>query len=263
MRVDILGSGYLGLKIAAFLSHVGYEVTCSTRSLVKLAKLQTAGYKTQLIPESIEDAQFLNSADILIISVAPSQQSDSYQKTYLQTCQQISKASLNLPNLKQIIYISSTSVYGDCHGQIVTEETTPQPLNHNTQILLAAEKEIQSIKSAKTTILRLGEIIGRGRRVIDRLKKMKENKFAGNGQNFTNLSPVNLILESIQAILENESAGIFNVCSSLHLKRKSLYNLICNFYNLPKVSFDPAMKPIHGGNKRVDSSKIYALMQQG
>jgi nucleoside-diphosphate-sugar epimerase len=63
---------------------------------------------------------------------------------------------------KLIIWVSSTSVYGDNNGDWVDETTAPNPVTFSGEILLQAEQIIQNLPCSSTAV-RFSGIYGPGR----------------------------------------------------------------------------------------------------
>jgi nucleoside-diphosphate-sugar epimerase len=75
---------------------------------------------------------------------------------------------------KKIIYISTSGVYGDCHGEHVSEETPPAPLTGRARRRLASEQTLldwAAKQDVATVILRVGGIYGPGRLPLERLRQ--------------------------------------------------------------------------------------------
>ena len=256
MNILIIGTGYLGRSAALHFKKLGAKVTGVTRHENKLKELEAFCDKSLLWNEKTYETAFTGQ-DIVLLSAAPSQASgdisQGYREAYLENAKRILKAA---PHLKQILYTSSTSVYGDLQGADATEETEPQPGNSLQHILLDTEKLLQS--SPRTTIFRLGELIGQGRTLEERLRVRQNLPFPGNGEGITNLSPLSDVISALSFAIQKPLFGLYNLVSDLHAPRKELYNQICTARNLPPVRFDPSVPSHHGGNKRVLSGKIKA-----
>ena len=115
MRIAVLGCGYVGEAAAIHWKKEGLTVTATTRQSNRIAYLQTiADHVFLLGPQPF--GLFLSTQDALLISVAPDASSD-YASTYLHTALLVAKEASRTPSLKQILYTSSLSVYGD-HKEI-------------------------------------------------------------------------------------------------------------------------------------------------
>lgn len=258
MRVGILGCGYVGKAVANQWKQKGHLVSVTTRKAERRAELE-------LIADSVFVIQnghlktFLEQQEIILISVAPD--SSDYHATYLETARQVKEHLNSCACLKQIIYTSSASVYGERQGAWVDEDSPLRPSRFETSILVETEKALLSCQSdrRKVCILRLGGIYGPGREMHKRLLQMQGRPFPGNGESFTNLIHLQDIVKAIDFSLEHQLNGIYNVCQDDHPLRKDLYNQLSLQYSLSPVQWDPQIESLHGGNKRVSNRKLKDL----
>jgi len=78
------------------------------------------------------------------------------------------------PNLRRIVYLSTTGVYGDAGGAAVNEDTAPKPATPRARRRLAAETALRSACAAagmEWTVLRVPGIYGPGRLPLERLRR--------------------------------------------------------------------------------------------
>lgn len=252
----IIGCGYIGSALAQAWTAQGILVTATTTTPERLLELEKIAYKAVLLDVKNEDqlTELLQRHDWIVVTVA-AKDSKSYPETYLYTAQALVKAMEQAPNVSSVIYTSSTSVYGEHNGDWVDEETPLTPISPQAEILAQTEEVLATLPNA--CILRLGEIIGPGRDIAERLEKQVGRILPGTGQNYTNLSHRDDIVKAIMFAAEHGLSGIYNVCNNLHITRKQLYDAICHRMGWPEFTWDPNQRTMHGGNKRVTSDKIH------
>ena len=259
MKIGILGCGYIGQAAAKFWKNKGHEISVTTRHSSKKEFLSPfADYVYCLDKDTLEE--FLKNQEILIISVAPDSKNE-YQNTYLGIADKITQCIPYLSSLRQLIYTSSTSVYGEYQGAWTDEKTLPLALNDHTKILLETENTLLQCRSAsrKICIYRLGEIYGPERDILDRLKRMSSQPFPGNGENFTNMIHQEDVVNALDFALTQQLDGLFNLCNDFHIPRKEFYNKLCLINGLKPIEWDSSLKSFHGGNKRVSNDKLKKL----
>ncbi len=270
MRIAIIGCGYVGSAAATYLKRQGHIVTVSTRDPKKVETLKSITQNVILLKRDHQNEldlePILKDQEVVIIAVAPTKE-ESYYSTYFKTALRIGVLAPNLPHLKQIIYTSTTSVYGDCCGREIDEREPVKPSankDSKVNVLIDTETIFRKAQSNKVqvAILRLGEIIGPGRELETKLRNMVGMRFAGTGENFTNFSPLELIVKSIAALIRTNSNGIYNCCSEEHAPRKDVYERVCRLHNIPQVVWDPTMPQKHGGNRRVYSLKLNTILER-
>ncbi|RUO65786.1 Nucleoside-diphosphate-sugar epimerase [Pseudidiomarina planktonica] len=110
----------------------------------------------------------------ILVTLTPARGAeDSYHQGYVVPCRHLQQVLAQSTNPPQLIYVSSTGVYGQRDGQWVTEESPTEPDTHSGAMLLQAEQVIAAC-NAQVSILRCSGIYGPGRTMlIDRLKEAK------------------------------------------------------------------------------------------
>lgn len=219
--ISILGCGWYGLQLAKHLNSIGYKVKGSTTTADKLPLLKNEGITPYIVnfqEESMDyDASFFNS-DTLVICIPP-KRSSAEQASFPNKITHICNAASN-GAVKNILFISSTSVYGD-HNTEVTESDPPHPDTPSGKAMVEAEAILKNQHAFKTTILRFGGLIGPGR---DPGKFFAGKVDAANGQ-----APINLIhlIDCIgisTQIIETETFGYtFNACTPHHPTKQEFY----------------------------------------
>lgn len=256
MNIGILGCGYVGQAAALPWKKSGYTLSATTRQISRIPDLETIVDQVYLI-DSQSFNRFLATQDILLISVAPDSPSD-YAVTYLDTAKRVAERTRKLPSLRQILYTSSLSVYGDHQGEWIDEKTPPVPTTVNAKILLEAEQVLLNCATAdlKVCIFRLGEIYGPGREIEERIRRTIHTSFAGTGASYTNLIHLEDIVRALDFALQHQLDGIYNLCSDEHIPRQLFYDRICKKERLPPVQWDPARTSPHQGNRRASNAKL-------
>ncbi len=176
-QISILGCGWLGLPLAKTLLENGFSVNGSTTSAGKLSVMENSGIQPYLIALSENEtvgnlSDFLENSKILIIDVPPklrgsaTDPSSAPRKTFVFKIKNIIPF-IEKSTVKNVLFISSTSVYGDTSTALsVTEETKTCPETESGKQLLETEQLLQSNSNFKTTVLRFGGLIGEDRHPI-------------------------------------------------------------------------------------------------
>jgi nucleoside-diphosphate-sugar epimerase len=221
--VSVVGSGWLGLALAQYLTAQSHLVRISTRSEEKYQTLSKAQYNTlkfntlkynihklNIESESSLDAgenQDFFKCDCVIIAIPP-RETAAYQPL-------IDK--LIKSKLKRIILISSTSVYRMTNTDIIESDLDALDPSSN---MLAIERRFQACLP-QTTIVRFGGLIGEGRHPV--------KWFAGKSHITASNAPVNFIHQAdcvriIQAIISQHIEGkVLNACADTHPTKAQLY----------------------------------------
>lgn len=262
-QISILGCGWLGLPLAKKLIEKGNSVNGSTTSEDKISVLQDAKIHPFLVTlesDRVSDSifPFLSKSDILIIDIPPKLRGNNSDAD---TSKQIfvEKISNLIPfieesKIKKVLFVSSTSVYGD-ENELITEETNPNPETESGKQLLSAEALLQKNRNFETTVLRFGGLIGEDRHPV---------KFLAGKENLENPdAPVNLIhQEDCISIIEeiiNQSKWneVFNAVAPFHPTREEYYSQKAIIMNLPKPKFSSEKSNI---KKVISSEKIEKVL---
>jgi nucleoside-diphosphate-sugar epimerase len=256
----IFGVGYIGRALLESWKKEGKrELTITTTSIDKLQSFKKEGDHVILARGDDHDAvlKALNSAEDVVIAIAPNKGS-SYKNTYLETAKTFSAILAQNNSVKHLIYLSSTSVYGDRNGEWVSEESDLNPISENSKTLCDTEAIYLQQASADrmVTILRLGGIYGPGRTHFSRVKRLVEAPLPGNGNAFCNWVHQEDVVRAIDWILKHHLSGVYNICSDDHPSKKEFYTSIATEMNAPPIRWDPTMTGTHSGNRKVSNEKI-------
>jgi nucleoside-diphosphate-sugar epimerase len=136
-------------------------------------------YITPTAADAADPKQLLSVAtesfDIWVATMTPGEFTrQAYEQSYLAVAHAIAETVAAVSNPpKFIIWVSSTSVYGDCAGGWVSETTKPNPVTFSGEILLQAEQVIRDL-SCQSAIVRFSGIYGPNRtRLIDQVRSGK------------------------------------------------------------------------------------------
>ena len=153
--------------------------------------------------------------------------------------------------LRKIIFISSTSVYGDQQGASVSE-VSPLHANRDTgQALVEVEKMLMGEPDLKVTILRMGGLVG-GHRQPYLFMAGRVGLTGGE-------MPVNLVhqedaIRAVTAVIEHDNWGeTYNVVADKHPSRREYYTYAATQNNMPRPEFLPDVIP---SGKSVSNKKI-------
>lgn len=229
IQISILGCGWLGLPLAKALLEKGFYVKGSTTSVEKLSIIENRGIQPYLIELSADKIignleDFLENSNYLILDVPPKlrgSEKENFVCKIKNLIPYIEKSSV-----ENVLFISSTSVYGDTSSAIiVTEETSLNPNTESGKQLVQTERLLQNNTNFKTTILRFGGLIGEDRHPIKFLAGRKNIENPNAPINLIHLNDCISIIKAILCVCEpvkvwNET---FNAVAPFHPSRKDYY----------------------------------------
>lgn len=222
INISIVGLGWLGLPLALRLKELDYTVVGTVTSSEKLLRLVASPFAVKVIKISTDQIigdwkSITEDANYIFINIPPSNNSNG-DHGYIRQIKQIIKRT---NREKKIIFISSTSVYGDQAG-LVDETSTCKPTKKGGQIVFAAENLLREHFQENLTIIRFGGLIGPERH---------PGKFIKAGQHISNPDwPVNLIhladcIQIIEKTIQQNSSGeLLNGCCDIHPTKREMYN---------------------------------------
>lgn len=167
-KILIVGYGDIGHRVGQHYTDQGQRITAVCRQAPAAqmvdhlnANLDDGG---QAVQQWIE-----NNPNALIYWFAPPQKAGVTDQRVRGFCQQLSNGQI-----KRLVYISTTAVYGDCQGRWVDEEEPLKPGTDRGKRRQDAEQCLQETcinQNFELVILRVPGIYGPGRWPLARLKK--------------------------------------------------------------------------------------------
>jgi len=250
MRRLIVGCGYLGQRVARAWLDAGDDVTALTRSEGNADRLSRMGVEPivgdVLLPDTLSR---LPVADTLLYAVARGRRSDVSQRTlYVEGLSNVLRATRS--RVSRLIYISSTSVYGQSEGEWVDEESACEPVRENGKACLEAEAVVwkffpsdQATSGTGANVLRLAGIYGPGRltRRIDALRSAES--VLDDPDAFINLIHID---DAVGAVLACEKRGrpgtTYLVSDGNPILKREFYGLMADRLGAPEPTFSTDSK---------------------
>lgn len=235
----VIGCGYLGRRVAQQWMDHDEEVFALTRSDETAQSFRKDGLhpivgdvmqpETLKFPEDIETCLYAVGLD--------RSAGFSQREVYVQGLQNVLNADRFQP--KRLIYISSTSVYGQDQGEQIDEDSPTEPTRENGQVCLDAENLIRHQSAIPWNILRLSGIYGPGRLLARKEKLMAREPLRGNPDGWLNLIHVN---DAVQAVLQCEAHPetadeVFLISDDRPILRKEYYSLLAEQFESPEPVF--------------------------
>lgn len=165
MHILQIGCGALGTLVAEATLAAGHALTVVRQSD---RPVPHGAQGLQLNVQSVAALAPLRDipAEIVLVCLAPVA-GQSYQQTYVDGLRNVMQ-QLNPQALKHVFFVSSTGVYGEQHGEWVDDDTPALPSEPSGQVLLAAERCLQTCACGYTA-LRVSGIYGPQRLYLLRL----------------------------------------------------------------------------------------------
>jgi nucleoside-diphosphate-sugar epimerase len=257
--VGVLGCGWLGVPLCDKLKKQNWEVRGSRRSEIGMLTLKERGidaHQIELSKSSMTGSikSFFKEMKTLVISIPPDKKENDFSQRIRQLL-----LILKTTSVKKIIFLSSTSVYGNTEG-LFNEKSTINPKKISSKAIVETEQLISN-HFIPSIIIRLGGLIGVDRNPVFQLQK----KIISNPNGRINFIDQKDAIEGIMALLSNpEQEGIYNLVSPHHPIRKTYYKKMALKYGLPQPKFekdtDPIVRIINGDKITNETSFKYSVV---
>jgi nucleoside-diphosphate-sugar epimerase len=263
MRVLIIGCGYVGMALGTELVRQGHEVFGCRRTNIADGDLKAFG----IVPlkadiTKLQDLERLpTDCDWVVNCVSSSRGNvEDYRAVYLGGMRNlIERLSANPP--RKFVYTSSTSVYGQTDGSIVTEVSLAEPLAETARVLVESEKLLSQAAAQNfgAVILRVAGIYGPGRGHWFKQFLQGEVRIEGKGERFLNMVHRDDVVGAIIAALEKGRIGeIYNVVDDEPVRQLGLFEWLARTTGREMPAFAEIERERKRGrtNKRISNRKL-------
>ncbi|WP_035986837.1 SDR family oxidoreductase [Leptolyngbya sp. KIOST-1] len=261
MKAAILGCGYVGTAVAQLWKSQGISVTATTTSPNRVHDLRAIADAVQVVNGSDAEgiATLLQNQDTLLICVGAGRQAD-YREVYLNTAKTVVGALDRAPSLKQIIFTSTYSVYGNYEGAWVREDDPAKPATDNGRTMAEAEQTLLNAATGDRAvcIFRLGGIYGPGRELAKIYSRAAGQTRPGAGHEASNWVHLDDIVGAIAFAQAHHLSGLYNLVQDEIPTVRELIDRVCTAHHLAPVQWDPSQPSARPYNVRVSNQKLKA-----
>ncbi len=243
MKRLIIGCGYLGQRVAERWLTAGDQVSALTRTAENAARLRELGM-IPVVGDVLQSETLvqLPEVDTVLWAVGWDRASGKSQhEIYVNGLENGLRQLAG--RCSRLIYISSTSVYGQSAGEWIDETSPCEPTQPNGQVCLSAENLIRNLElavgSPRGVILRLSGIYGPGR-LLSRVASLQQGEpLTGNPQSWLNLVHVDDAAEAVLCATQAVNPGTLNLISDDEpLSRLTYYSELARLVDAPSPRFE-------------------------
>jgi putative transcription antitermination factor YqgF len=261
----VVGCGYLGQRVARRWAERGDRVVGTTRSSARAEQLEALGIEPAIIDVTAADPGWskLLSVDpptTIFWSVSVDRSaSSSYRDVHVGGLTKLLDAVHACGALSaRIVFASSTGVWGDEQGGMVTEATPATPSREAGRVLLEAEQALGAHPAGPGTSLRFAGLYGPDR--LPRLADLRAGRpIAADPDSWLNLIHVDDAAAVVVAVADMASPKLLYVVSdSRPVLRRDWYGRVAACAGAPMPTWDVAAPRSRGGDKRVDPAIMMA-----
>lgn len=259
MQIAVVGCGWLGLPLATNLQKSGHTIMATCRSEKKAKALTHLGFNAEKFELgntlTYQRLDKLFTAQVLVLNIPVGRKAPTTEHFVLHM-QGLLKHAAN-SQIQNIIFISTTSVYGDSSA-IVTEKS---PTNANTQsgqINLAVEDSVKAHFKDRYTIIRPAGLVGKDRHPANYLAGKID---LPNPNNVVNLVHQDDVIQGIESVIKKEIWGQTLVLSALeHPTRHVYYSWAAEQLNLTAPTFIEHQVQEQPIGKLIDASSSLGIL---
>lgn len=182
--------------------------------------------------------------------------------------------SMLVPAPKRFVYISTTGVYGDCDGAVVTEASPVNPSNERSARRVAAEDLLEgwaTKNDCDVIILRAPGIYGPGRLGVERIRSQMPVLAEDSANPGNRIHVEDLASCCVAALSRGAPAGIYNVGDNDHRSSTWFTGEVARQSGLPappQISrkaadeqFSPQRLSFLTESRRVDTTKMRDVLR--
>jgi nucleoside-diphosphate-sugar epimerase len=246
MKLLLIGNGYLGRQISRVFRERGWKV-----SPVSLSGGDDSLACDVGDPAAVRE---LPAADFIVHCAASGRGgAEAYQQVYVNGCRNLTEQFPGVP----LLFTSSTSVYAQTDGSVVTEESPAVPDRETGRLLLEAERVTLDGGGVAT---RLSGIYGPGRSVILKKFLSGEAVIEEDGRRFLNQIHRDDAARAIFHLATSRASGVFNVSDSTPLSQLGCYQALSRIFARPLPPAGPRDLNRKRGwtHKQVSNAKLRA-----
>jgi nucleoside-diphosphate-sugar epimerase len=246
MKLLLIGNGYLGQAVAGVFRKHGWEVTAVSLS---------GGDGSVACDVGNRDAvNSLPAADFIVHCAASGRGgAEAYQHVYVDGCRNLTSRFPGVP----LLFTSSTSVYAQTDGSVVSEVSPAVPDRETGRLLLEAERVTLD---AGGVVARLSGIYGPGRSVILKKFLSGEAVIEEDGRRFLNQVHREDAARAVFHLATSRATGVFNVSDSTPLTQLGCYEKLSTMFSraLPPCGPRDLNRKRGWTHKQVSNAKLRA-----
>ena len=268
-RVVIIGCGDIGCRVGRLWREKGQPVTGLARSEASLSNITAAGLDAGQIdldehPLTLPDL----SNSLLYTFFPPPAQGDEDSRT----ANLLAELAQNKPN--RIVHISTTGVYGDRQGELVTENDATHPQAARARRRLRGESLLRDWgrhHDVPVMVLRVGGIYGPIRLPLERIKKGIPVLEPSLSPRTNRIHEDDLAQVCLAAALRGRADNIYNVSDGEDSDMTEYFYLLADHFQLPRppaVDWPEAERVMSKGmlsylkeSRRLDNRKMLKDLQ--
>jgi len=261
-KILIAGCGYIGKKVARLLQQEEYTCSALVNSEKSQNLCQQQNIRTNIINLDDDFSDISLQADVILYTIAPQNHGieDHRIKPFLALLKQAPK---------KIILISTTGVYGDCHGDWVDENTALKPQADRAKRRIDAELQIKNYSQqyhCDVVILRVAGIYAADKLPLKRLQSGEPILCEADSGFSNRIHADDLATICFAACTSDKMQGLYNCTDGKPTTMCDYFNRVANALGLPApeaINLAQAQKKLSAGmlsylaeSKRIKNNRL-------
>ncbi|MDO9225168.1 MAG: SDR family oxidoreductase [Pseudomonadota bacterium] len=263
MRILIVGCGDVGLRAARLLAGHA-RLYGLIRSPERAEALRAVGV-TPLFGDLDDRAslkRLAGLADVVLHFAPPPAQGERDPRTRRLL------AALGRGSLSQLIYISTSGVYGDCGGEVVSETRPARPNNPRAHRRADAEAQLRrfGMRATQVSLLRAPGIYAQNRMPEERVKKALPAIVSADDVHTNHIHADDLARLAIATLFHGRRNRLYNAVDDSGLKMGDWFDVVADHLGLPRpprlpreqviAAVTPAMRTFLTESRRLSNRRI-------
>ncbi len=233
--VSIIGCGFIGKLLARQLSAQNIPITGYVSSKESLNECESQQIPCQVIDldKPLDELNLIGQRVIYLAPPPRNGKSDTRMTHFIE--------SLTTHRPEKFIYISTTSVYGDCAGEWIDESAPVNPQADRAYRRIDAETQLQTFCNAKqipVTILRVAGIYGPDKLPIARIRSGQPIVNKEDSPYTNRIHALDLVSICESALTNTKVSGIYNVTDG---NPSTMYDYFMQVADALKLPHPPAI----------------------
>jgi nucleoside-diphosphate-sugar epimerase len=261
-HILFFGLGFSARALARRLAERGWAVSATSRSASGAEAIEARGYRGLVFDGSAPlPQQAFDGVTHVVNSAPPGDDGDPVLR------QHATDFAARAKQFQWVAYLSTTGVYGDHAGGLVTEDTPLTPNTERGHKRLMAENqwlELWRVHGLPVMIFRLAGIYGPGRNQLLSLRDGTAKRVIKPGQIFSRIH-VEDIANTLDASIAHPHPGrAYNVCDDEACPPQDVVEYGARLLGLPvppdvpfeEATLSPMAKSFYADSKRVSNDRI-------
>jgi nucleoside-diphosphate-sugar epimerase len=256
------GLGFSARVLAERLAAKGWTVTATSRSVEGTEKIRAAGYNALVFDGTVPlPASAWEGVTHVVVSAPPGADGDPVLRLHA------GDIAARARQFRWIAYLSTTGVYGDHGGALVTEETPLTPNTERGHKRLLAESQWLALwrsHGLPVHIFRLAGIYGPGRNQLLSLLDGTAKRVIKEGQVFSRIHVADIANVLEASIAKPNPGGAYNVCDDEASPPQDVVEHGAKLLGLPvppAIAFEhaelsPMARSFYADSKRVSNARL-------